>query len=90
MKGTRGHEKIVFDGPPPKIGFLARLLGWFTITLCAALWALAAITPLAVEHQAVLGGVIFLFAWGLNRFSGRYVTLALMFISLVVSSRYMY
>lgn len=90
MRGTRAHEYLEFEEAPAPLGWGAKVVGFFTLTLCAALWAMVVVTPLALEHQALLGGVIFLFAWGLNRVRGRYITLALMFISLVVSSRYMY
>jgi cellulose synthase (UDP-forming) len=90
MRGTRAHEYLEFDEAPKPLGLGSKVLGAIAVTLALAMWSLVIVTPLSLEHQALLGGVVFLFAWAFNRVGGRYVTLALMFISLVVSSRYMY
>jgi cellulose synthase (UDP-forming) len=62
--------------------------GAWLLTLCA-LPALV-ITPLTLNQQLTLSVAIFVAALVVNRFSGRFATLALMFLSVVVSSRYLY
>ncbi|WP_269474055.1 UDP-forming cellulose synthase catalytic subunit [Variovorax sp. PBS-H4] len=48
------------------------------------------ITPLTLNQQLTLSVSIFIASLVLNRFGGRFATLALMFLSVVVSSRYLY
>lgn len=58
------------------------------LTLCT-LPALV-IVPLTLYQQLTLSVAIFIAALVVNRFAGRFATLALMFMSVVVSSRYLY
>ncbi|TPG22056.1 UDP-forming cellulose synthase catalytic subunit [Variovorax guangxiensis] len=48
------------------------------------------IAPLTLQQQLTLSVAIFIAALVINRFAGRFGTLAMIFLSVVVSSRYMY
>jgi len=56
----------------------------------AILLALVIITPLEARNQALFGGTLFVLALLLNRFSGRFATLAMIVVSITVSTRYLY
>lgn len=60
----------------------------WTITLVAL--PILVITPMTLHQQLTLSVAIFIAALVVNRFPGRLPTLALVFLSVVVSSRYMY
>ena len=64
-----------------------RILGW--IAVLATLPALI-IAPMSFEQQIALSVGIFLAALVTNRFRGRFAGLVLIFLSVVVSSRYTY
>ena len=64
-----------------------RILGWIVaLTMLPAL----IIAPMTLEQQIVLSVGIFLAALVTNRFRGRFASLVLIFLSVVVSSRYTY
>jgi len=59
-------------------------------TLAAGIFFVIVVTPLDLKAQAVLGASVFLAALVLNRFRSRLATLALVGVSIAVSSRYMH
>ncbi|RZL86159.1 MAG: UDP-forming cellulose synthase catalytic subunit [Variovorax sp.] len=75
------------SAPPPPSRGLFRFIAWaITLTLLPML----VITPMTLHQQLTLSVAIFVAALVLNRIPGRFPTLALIFLSVVVSSRYMY
>ena len=48
------------------------------------------IAPLTMNQQLALAVAIFIAALVINRFGGRFATLAMIFLSVIASSRYMY
>lgn len=64
-----------------------RAVTW-VVTLAAL--PILIITPMTLHQQLTLSVVIFIAALFINRFPGRFPTLALIFLSVVVSSRYLY
>ena len=66
---------------------MVRTVMW-AITLVAL--PILIITPMTLHQQLTLSVAIFIAALVINRFPGRLPTLALIFLSVVVSSRYMY
>lgn len=65
--------------------------------LRAVAWAVTAvlmvaliIAPLTLDQQLTLAVAIFIAALVINRFGGRFATLAMIFLSVIASSRYMY
>jgi cellulose synthase (UDP-forming) len=77
--------------PRPAPAFLrllpVRIIGWIAALL---LMAGLIIAPLTLNQQLALSVAIFIAALVINRFSGRFATLAMIFLSVIVSSRYMY
>lgn len=72
-------------------GAVLRAVKALGYVLCGSLLALAAITtPLPLKAQAMLGVLLYVVALVLNRFSQRSVTLVMMSLSLLSSTRYMY
>ena len=75
------------EAPPPPSHRLFLFVAWaITLTVLPAL----VITPMTLHQQLTLSIAIFIAALVLNRFPGRIPTLAMIFLSVVVSSRYMY
>ncbi|MDM0020206.1 UDP-forming cellulose synthase catalytic subunit [Variovorax saccharolyticus] len=75
------------EAPPPPSHRVPRLVAW-AITLVVL--PMLVITPLTLHQQLTLSIAIFIAALVLNRFPGRIPTLAMIFLSVIVSSRYMY
>lgn len=71
-------------------GTLARLLGRLAALVALVLLGMVIITPFELRTQVVFGAVVFGAALLLSRFQGRLVTLALIVLSITVSTRYMY
>jgi cellulose synthase (UDP-forming) len=77
---------------PPRASLLARqpllrAAAWLiTLVVLPAL----VIAPMTLEQQLTLSIAIFIAALAINRFRGRFASLAMIFLSVVVSSRYMY
>ena len=72
-------------------GAVFRAAKAFACVLCGAVLSLAVITtPLPLKAQALFGAVLYLVALLLNRFAPRTVTLVMMSLSLLISTRYMY
>jgi cellulose synthase (UDP-forming) len=66
---------------------LLRAAAW---TVTGLLLVALIIAPLTLQQQLTLSVAIFIAALVINRFAGRFGTLAMIFLSVVVSSRYMY
>jgi len=81
------NETTQAAAPRGPIVFLLRSL---VVIAALAAMALVVVTPLRFVDQAILGAAIFLFAVLLNRFTGRVATLALIVVSVVMSTRYLY
>ncbi|MCA9514070.1 MAG: UDP-forming cellulose synthase catalytic subunit, partial [Myxococcales bacterium] len=75
----------LYAGPPGGIPGPARWLIWLVVW---AMIAAVALTPLDVHGQAIFGATVFVMAWLLARIPGRFVSLALIIVSVAVSSRY--
>ncbi|MFM2053368.1 MAG: hypothetical protein RL456_1405 [Pseudomonadota bacterium] len=61
------------------------------LILCGAFLLVTVISvPLDLWEQTVFGVLCFAFTWMVNKMPGRFVTLLMTFISLTVSSRYLY
>ncbi|MDA7415672.1 UDP-forming cellulose synthase catalytic subunit [Xenophilus arseniciresistens] len=63
------------------------LLAW---TLTLLVLPVVIITPLTLEQQLLLSGALFTAAMVANRFKGHFPSLVMMFLSVVVSARYMF
>ena len=72
------------ESPPPPPHRLFRVAAW-AVTLIAL--PAVIITPMTLHQQLTLSIAIFIAALVLNRFPGRIPTLAMIFLSVVVSSR---
>lgn len=75
----------LYSERPPSMPAPARWLIWLVVW---AMIAAVAMTPLDVHSQALFGVTTFVMAWLLARIPGRSVSLALIIISVAVSSRY--
>ncbi len=88
---SRGHgdDRAGRRGPsrPSRIGTARDVL---LLLLALALAVPVIVIPLDLRAQAILGLSVFALAWLMNRFQARGVTLALMGVSIVVSSRYIH
>jgi len=77
--------------PPARLPALGhapfRWLGWALILL---LVPLVVIAPMTLQQQLALSVALFVVALATNRFRGRFASLVLMFLSVLVSSRYLY
>jgi cellulose synthase (UDP-forming) len=66
------------------------LVGTLLGTLAVAVLAIVVVTPLPMRAQAFLGATLFAAALLSSRFRGRFITLSLIALSIVTSSRYIY
>ncbi len=73
-----------------KRGVVARLVSLLVLLTGITALFLAVTVPLSVEGQFMLFGMLFVLALMLRRVAGRLVTLMLVWLSVVVSCRYMY
>lgn len=64
-----------------------QLVGWL---LVAVLFALVVVAPTTLTQQLTLSAGVFLLAWIFNAVRGRFATLVLMFLSVCISSRYVF
>ncbi|GAA4337147.1 UDP-forming cellulose synthase catalytic subunit [Variovorax defluvii] len=63
---------------------------WAAWALTLGMLPVLVVVPLTLHQQLTLSVAIFIAALVINRFAGRLATLALMFLSVTVSSRYLY
>ena len=77
-------------GQKSPFGLLTTLLHIVLVAVAAATAALVIVVPLRFEEQLVFGVVVFAAALVISRFKGRLVSLILIGVSLIVSSRYIY
>ena len=68
----------------------SRFLRFIGIVIGLLMVTLIVVTPLELQDQAIFALFGFTLAFILNRFKGRHITLMLMFVSVIVSSRYMH
>ncbi len=73
-----------------KAGFARSALAVIGFLIGMVMIALIVVTPLKLEDQAIFGAFGFAIALILNRFRGRAVTIMLMLVAAIVSSRYMH
>jgi cellulose synthase (UDP-forming) len=82
--------------PVPKLRYqftdpwYLKVLKGLGVLAALALMFLVVVTPLDLKAQAILGGMGIAVLLVLNRFNGRFVSLVLIFISIIVSSRYIH
>ena len=88
MNNAAAHDTPVVPHASPLTDRpLLRAFAWgATLLLLPAL----IIAPATLQQQLVLTGVLFVSALFINRVQGRMATLVLIFLSVVVSSRYIY
>jgi cellulose synthase (UDP-forming) len=78
-------------GPPPEVERSHAGLGFVAvIALAVIMLALVAIAPLGLEEQALFGVVTCFSLLVMRRFANRYLVLAMAFMSIAVSTRYIY
>lgn len=78
------------SSPPRSASLLGSLLLIPVVIVGLALAVAVVITPLSLDHQAIFGVVVFVAAFVLSRASGRFVTLLLVTLSAIISSRYLF
>lgn len=70
--------------------WLQRLARWTIIALAAVLFAVMVSVPLDLQGQLIFGAGMFVTALLFNKLQGRFITLAMIVLSIAASSRYMY
>ena len=81
------------EASPPRLAALlqrAAPLRWLAWAITLIVIPAIVIAPMTLEQQLVLSGGLFGAALVLNRFKGHFASLAMMFLSVVVSSRYIF
>lgn len=73
-----------------RVGALGRAVQIVTLLIAAVLLAIVVTTPLELGQQAMLGGALFVLGLILTRFRSHAATLVLVFLSVVVSARYIF
>src|SRR5262245_29521642 len=88
-----GAGKLLPEGDAkrsPRSSPVLTMAGALLAALAIGLLGLVVVTPLDLRSQAILAATLFAFALLLSRFHDRFVTLALVALSITVSSRYLY
>ena len=75
--------------PLPRSNPVVVMAAVVLVLIAIGLLGLVVVTPLDMRSQAILAATLFGFALLLSRFRGRFVTLALVALSITVSSRYL-